>query len=165
MSRFKKLNDYLSVDEQINSGAEDRAIEVPPAPCAWVRDDGGYTPTSSREGYLLSATRAVSIATGRRFRDVYNALTASLTYWRRPPWRAVSVAIHRYITRSGWRWTPTMGIGTGCRVHLRADELPAGRLLVSVSRRLVAVIDGVIHDVADPSRGGTRCVYGYWSRP
>jgi hypothetical protein len=24
------------------------------------------------------------------------------------------------------------------------------------------VIDGVIHDTFDPSRGGTRCVYGYW---
>jgi len=26
------------------------------------------------------------------------------------------------------------------------------------------VLDGVIHDTHDPSRGGRRCVYGYWSR-
>jgi hypothetical protein len=57
-----------------------------------------------------------------------------------------------------------MHIGSGCRVHLRADELPPGRLIVEVSRHVVAVIDGVIHDLADPSRGGRRCVYGYFTR-
>ena len=56
-------------------------------------------------------------------------------------------------------------IGSGCRVHLRAEELPPGRLIVSVSRHLVAVIDGVIHDTLDCSRNGSRCVYGYYSRP
>jgi hypothetical protein len=55
-----------------------------------------------------------------------------------------------------------MSIGSGCQVHLRADELPSGRLIVSVSRHVVAVIDGIIHDNHDCSRGGTRCVYGYW---
>lgn len=41
-------------------------------------------------------------------------------------------------------------------------ELPSGRLIVAVSRHLCAVIDGVIHDTFDPSRDGTRCVYGYF---
>jgi hypothetical protein len=65
----------------------------------------------------------------------------------------------------GWVWTPTMQIGSGCTVHLRADELPPGRLVVSVSKHLTAVIDGVIHDTHDCSRRGTRCVYGYWQPP
>ena len=69
-----------------------------------------------------------------------------------------------YLRSIGWKWTPTMGIGTGCKVHLRDGELPMGRLIVSVSRHLVAVIDGVIHDRSDCSRGGSRCVYGYWSK-
>jgi hypothetical protein len=55
-----------------------------------------------------------------------------------------------------------MGIGTGCSVHLRANELPPGRLIVSVSKHLVGVIDGVIHDTHDCSRAGDRCVYGYF---
>jgi hypothetical protein len=55
-----------------------------------------------------------------------------------------------------------MQIGSGCKVHLRADELPNGRLVVHTSRHSTAVIDGVIHDTYDPSRGGNRCVYGYW---
>ena len=37
-----------------------------------------------------------------------------------------------------------------------------GRLVVSLSRHWTAVIDGVIFDTHDPSRRGTRCVYGYW---
>jgi hypothetical protein len=69
---------------------------------------------------------------------------------------------HQYLTSLGWKWTPTMFIGQGCKVHLRADELPKGRIVVALSKHIVAVIDGVIHDTDDPSRGGTRCVYGYF---
>lgn len=50
-------------------------------------------------------------------------------------------------------------------MHLRASELPAGRLIVAVSKHLTCVIDGVIYDTHDPSRGGTRCVYGYFTAP
>jgi hypothetical protein len=57
-----------------------------------------------------------------------------------------------------------MGIGTGCKVHLRDGELPMGRLIVKVSKHVVAVIDGVINDTHDPSRNGTRCVYGYYTK-
>lgn len=73
-------------------------------------------------------------------------------------------SIRKVMAQLGWTWHPTMTIGSGCQVHLRADELPSGRLVVSVSKHEVAVIDGVIHDLYDPSRDGTRCVYGYYSR-
>jgi hypothetical protein len=56
-----------------------------------------------------------------------------------------------------------MEIGKGCKVHLRADELPKGKIICSVSRHLVAVIDGVINDTHDCSRDGNRCVYGYYT--
>ena len=62
----------------------------------------------------------------------------------------------------GFVWTPTMQIGSGCTVHLRDGELPMGRLVVSLSGHYCAVLDGVVHDLYDPSRDGTRCVYGYW---
>jgi len=55
-----------------------------------------------------------------------------------------------------------MRIGSGFTVLLRADELPKGRLIVSVSRHLVAVVDDIIDDTSDCSRPGTRCVYGYF---
>jgi hypothetical protein len=69
---------------------------------------------------------------------------------------------HDYIVGHGFDWVPTMQIGAGCQVHLLANELPSGRLIVKVSKHLTAVIDGVICDTHNPSRGGTRCVYGYY---
>ncbi len=69
---------------------------------------------------------------------------------------------HDYILSHGFTWVPTMKVGAGCQVHLRPDELPAGILIVKVSKHLTAVIDGVIHDTHDPSRVGSRCVYGYY---
>ena len=69
---------------------------------------------------------------------------------------------HDYILSHGFEWVPTMKVGAGCQVHLRPEELPAGALIVKVSKHLTAVIDGVIHDTHNPSRGGSRCVYGYY---
>ena len=69
---------------------------------------------------------------------------------------------HDYILAQGFQWVPTMKIGGGCQAHLRLHEIPSGRVIVKVSKHLTAVINGVIHDTHDPSRRGTRCVYGYY---
>lgn len=37
---------------------------------------------------------------------------------------------HDYILEHGFEWVPTMKIGSGCQVHLRANELPLGILIV-----------------------------------
>jgi hypothetical protein len=47
----------------------------------------------------------------------------------------------RYLESIGWTWVPTMFVGQGCQVHRDPDELPKGRLVVSVSKHLTAVID------------------------
>jgi hypothetical protein len=75
-----------------------------------------------------------------------------------------SALFKRYMASLGFVWTPTMTIGSGCRVHLRPGELPKGRLIVRVTKHYTAVIDGTVYDVSDPCRGGTRCVYGYWRK-
>jgi hypothetical protein len=69
---------------------------------------------------------------------------------------------HDYIVGLGFQWVPTMKVGAGCQVHLRSDELPKAILIVKVSKHLTAVLNGVIQDTHDPSRGGNRCVYGYY---
>ena len=69
---------------------------------------------------------------------------------------------HAILGSIGWAWRPTMKFGEGCRVHLRADELPEGRLICNLSKHYAAVIDGVLHDTHKDDRDGTRCVYGYW---
>lgn len=69
---------------------------------------------------------------------------------------------HDYILSLGFEWVPTMKVGAGCQVHLRPEELPNKILIAKVSKHLTAIINGVIHDTHDPSRGGSRCVYGYY---
>lgn len=141
----------------------------------WTEDDGGRAAAGFRGEADDCVARAVAIASSRPYAEVYNALASGsgcerATRGRRPK-RSARNGIHvrrawfrRYMESLGFSWHATMGIGTGCRVHLREGELPKGRLVVSLSRHSAAVIDGVIHDTHDPSRDGTRCVYGYWRR-
>lgn len=145
---------------------------MPPtlAETAFVYDDGGRAAAGFRGKEAGDCVaRAVAIALELPYRQVYDDLAElSLAYGgRRSARDGVAPAVTRdYLTRHrGWVWTPTMSVGSGCRVHLRADELPPGRLVVRLSRHVCAVLDGVVHDIYDPSRDGTRCVYGYWAPP
>ena len=74
------------------------------------------------------------------------------------------VVLKKYLSQLGFKWTPTMFIGKGCKVHLKKEELPNGILLVSCSKHITVVKDGVLYDTHDCSRNGTRCVYGYWTK-
>ena len=142
---------------------------------AFVFNDGGRSAAGYRGKAEDCVCRAIAIAMELPYQDVYDALntlaarerSGSRKRGRKSAARTgvFRPSIRRYLDSLGWKWTPTMQIGSGCKVHLRADELPAGRLIVSVSQHLCAVIDGVIQDTHDPARGGTRCVYGYWRKP
>ena len=141
-------------------------------------DDGGRKAAGFRGAASDCTCRAIAIATGTAYRDVYDALNDAATRERRPKRGTKSSArtgvkrttIRRFLADCGWTWVPTMGIGTGCRVHMRAEELPIGTLILSLSKHLTVVRIfggehgqwGVIRDTYDPSREGTRCVYGYW---
>jgi hypothetical protein len=142
----------------------------------WIYDDGGRKAAGYDGMTGDCVTRAIAIATGLPYQTVYDGINAMAAHERPGSKRRGGRRSHartgvfratrdRYLESLGWVWTPTMKIGQGCKVHLVAKELPAGRLVVCVSKHSVAVIDGVIHDTHDPSRGGTRCVYGYWSKP
>jgi hypothetical protein len=145
----------------------------------FVQDDGGRASAGFKPKKAGDcATRAIAIATGRPYGEVHKALDALIVaHEPRKGWplkrgkkptaetRMPKAISKRYLRSLGWVWVPTMGIGTGCRVHLQVDELPKGRIIVQTSHHLVAVIDGVIHDTHDPSRDGSRCVYGYWVAP
>jgi hypothetical protein len=149
----------------------------------WVRDDGGRAAAGFTGHTGDCVVRAIAIACELPYAQVYRALHEAtladrvvmakleLRYGAQArrhasPRAGVNRRVYeRYLREVGWAWTPTMKIGQGCTVHLRAEELPNGRLIVRVSRHMCAVIDGVIHDTHDPRRGGTRCVYGYWQHP
>jgi hypothetical protein len=128
-------------------------------------DDGGRAAAGYKGDTGDCVTRAIAIAMELPYERVYERVaTINRDYGDgvKTARNGLTKALRRkLIEKNGWTWTPTMFIGSGCKVHLRADELPPGRLIVSVSKHLVAVIDGVIHDTYDCSREGTRCVYGY----
>jgi hypothetical protein len=139
----------------------------------WQENDGGRAAAGFKGKTGDCVTRAIAIATGLPYREIYDRLNGLAKQHERPrrgrKRSSARTGVHkrtykRLLLELGWVWTPTMAIGQGCKVHLRADELPPGRLVVSCSRHMVAVIDGVIHDTHDPSRDGTRCVYGYWRK-
>jgi hypothetical protein len=134
-------------------------------------NDGGRAAAGYKGKAGDCVCRAIAIVTGLPYQQVYGTLNAAAKVERSGKRRrgkssarnGVHKATYRRLLESeGFKFVPTMGIGTGCRVHLREDELPMGRLIVAVSRHLVAVIDGVIHDTHDCSRAGVRCVYGYY---
>lgn len=132
-----------------------------------VRHDGGREAAGYRGRAGDCVVRAIVIGTGLTYEQVRQMVVERMADLHRT-YREKGVPREVYqdiLTDLGWRWVPTMRVGQGCRVHLRADELPRGRLICRVSRHLVAVVDGVIHDTHDPSRGGTRCVYGYFEGP
>lgn len=164
----------------------------------WVYDDGGRAAAGYKGHTGDCVVRAIAIASGLPYQEVYDECAEIMAGARKTKRRPKAgkrsarngiytgtAAFKRYMAKLGFTWTPTMRIGSGCTVHLRADELPGGRLVVSVSRHLTAMLDGVIHDTYDPRRGSTvyyksgcrdsreavvdrivpesRCVYGYWS--
>ncbi len=138
----------------------------------FVFHDGGRTAAGYKGSTGDCVTRSIAIATGKPYQEVYDALNRfaqAESLGKRKRRRSNSrtgvfrATYQRYLESLGWRWTTTMTIGSGCKVHLRASELPRGPLLVKVSRHLTAVIDGVLYDTHNCSRGGTRCVYGYFS--
>lgn len=144
-------------------------MTTPTKTLPWVYDDGGRAETykgTTRD----CACRSIAIVTGLPYTTIYNIIIDTAKNERprgnkkrsHPRTGVHTPTIRKVMDGMGWKFVPTIGIGTGCRVHLRADELPAGNLLVNVSGHITAVINGVIHDTYDCSRDGTRCVYGYW---
>jgi hypothetical protein len=164
----------------------------------FVYDDGGRTAAGFKGSAGDCVVRAIAIATGKPYREVYDALAEGNMNERRFS-RSGRPTGHRgrrsarngvtrkvyehYLFNLGFKWVPTMQIGSGCKVHLLKEELPKGTLIVRLSKHLTAVINGVIHDTYNPQRGEfaymkagpegravvdhispERCVYGYYQR-
>lgn len=142
-------------------------------------NDGGREAAGYKGKAGDCVCRAIAIITGKPYQEVYDALADGNANQRQAKHNGRKSSIgsrtarngimtnrkwfDNYMVQNGFVWTPTMLIGQGCKVHLRADELPKGRLVVSVSRHMVAVIDGVVNDTYDCTRDGGRCVYGYYT--
>lgn len=161
-------------------------------------NDGGRSAAGYQGHTGDCVCRAIAIATDQPYQKVYetlNAIKAGMRQTRRVRTSAARTGVariiyDRYLKSLGWEFVATMGIGTGCRVHLHDGELPSGRIICRLSKHLCCVIDGVIHDTYDPQREiamferdhgqelaanqgrnqngvytiSRRCVYGYYRK-
>jgi hypothetical protein len=135
----------------------------------FVYSDGGRAAAGYKGRAGDCVVRAIAIATQKPYREVYDAINALVLAEGARRGRRSSArsgvgrtTYERYLRELCWEWVPTMQVGSGCRVHLRREELPKGRLVVRLSPHLTAIIDGVIHDIYNPDRRGTGCVNGYF---
>ncbi len=143
-------------------------------------NDGGRAAAGFKGQAGDCVVRSIAIATGLPYQKVYDDLFRANQEFRNtsrtklarslkqrndsPRTGTHRVVLKKYLEKMGWKWTPTMFVVQGCKVHLKREELPMGTLIVSCSKHLTVVIDGVLNDIFDCSRNGTRCVYGYWTK-
>ncbi len=160
---------------------QNKTTEKPKDTVSFLYNDGGRKEAGYTGHTGDCVARAIAIASGLPYQKVYDDLfdlarshrdsgrgrvakrmrergTRAMT----PAGGAHKILYDEYIKSLGFKWVPCMKPGTGCRVHLKREELPSGRIIARLSRHLSAVIDGIINDTYDPSREGTRCVYGYY---
>lgn len=145
-------------------------------PLPWVHDDGGRAAAGYRGQTGDCVTRAIAIGAGLPYQQVYDLINEAgqreRSSRRRHGKRSTArtgvykPTSRRLLADLDWDWTPTMSIGSGTTVHLAQGELPDVPVLIAaVSKHVVAVVGGVVHDDHDPTRDGSRCVYGYWLPP
>jgi hypothetical protein len=126
----------------------------------WIYNDGGRAAAGFNGTTGDCACRAIAIATGKPYREVYaelNALCALLGPRRASAETGLPDRIaHIYLGQLGWRWTSTD------KARLHRWDLPPGRIIAAVSKHLVALVDNVVHDDGEHWRG-RRPVYGYYT--
>lgn len=133
----------------------------------YVFDDGGRKEAGFKGNTEDCSTRAIAIATGLSYREVYDELNL-LAKKERPRKRKRSSArtgvwpktVKKYMASIGWEWVAYTKIGVGCTAHLVAEELPRGSLIARVSKHYTAVVNGTIRDIWNPQREPPRQVYG-----
>lgn len=101
----------------------------------FVFDDGGRSDAGYKGRTGDCVTRSIAIVTGKPYQEVYDALNELGRFERTGKRKkrksnsrtgVYKQSYRRYLESLGWCWTSTMALGSGCKVHLRARELPAG---------------------------------------
>ncbi len=108
--------------------------------------------------------RAISIASNRDYKEVYDSLKKALGTPRNGVF-TTNKAFKDWMVANGFVWTPCSGIGVKTSVHFIEGELPKGRLVCSVAKHYVAVVDDKVYDTWDSrynSFNEVRRIYGYW---
>jgi hypothetical protein len=129
----------------------------------YIYCDGGrskYFKGKSRD----CVCRAIAIASNRDYKEVYDSLKKALGTPRNGVFTQKK-AFKDWMVANGFVWTPCSGIGVKTSVHFVKGELPTGRMVCSVAKHYVAVVDDKVYDTWDSrynSFNDLRRIYGYW---
>lgn len=134
----------------------------------YVYSDGGRAQYfKGKVGVTDCVCRAIAIASGKDYKEVYTALTAATGKSARRSQDTKTAKFKRFMAGMGFTWTPCSGIGVRTSVHPCVGELPEqGRLVCSASGHYMAIVNGVVYDAWDSrynSWGEVRRIYGYWT--
>ena len=142
----------------------------------FIYNDGGRSEYFKASEVGDCVTRSIAIATGKDYKEVYNAINelakAERTGRKKRKTSNSREGVYRrtyekYLNSLGWAFKPLMTIGSGCKVHLSSEDLARegltdGTYILRLSKHLTVIKDGVINDTYNPERDGGRCVYGYF---
>lgn len=114
---------------------------------SYIRTDGG------RAKYFKGTTgdcvvRAIALASDKDYKEVYNEFRRRMPKGTSPRNGVPKKIYHSYILELGFEWIPYMGIGTGCKVDLKKEELPQGIMICRLSKHLTCVKEHVIYDIS-----------------
>lgn len=151
----------------------------------WNYNDGGrsqYFKGSTRD----CVTRAIAIATGKDYKEVYDRLKQlckESTKYKEEAGKLVRDGtpipiVKKYLEDElGWKWVSTINTKTKERMHLVEEEIPNGTFIARLTKHLVCVKDKVIEDTwncsektyydeyGDLQVNDSRMIYGYWIAP
>ena len=99
----------------------------------FVFDDGGRAASGFRGQADDCVVRAVAIASGLPYTDVYQVIAKGVGSERGSKGATARRGVHtdrkwfrEYMQSLGFVWVPTMRVGQGCTTHLVRGELPEG---------------------------------------
>lgn len=149
---------------------------------AYVYHDGGRAAAGfkgKRAGDCVA--RAIAIATGLPYLEVYNRLaegnktqrvtkrSSKRTAGRRTASQGICTGrkwFNDYMHELGFEWYTFTEIGRPSTIRLTDEEsmklVPKGNVIVSLRGHVAALIDGVLHDTYNCSTSRSNVVYGYW---
>lgn len=140
----------------------------------FIYNDGGRSKYFKATNVGDCAVRAICNATGKDYKEVYNSInrlakTEKVTILKQGVSSArdgvYKESMSKYIEDElGWKWHSCCNFGSSKRTHLTESEVPSGTIIARLSKHFTCVKDGVLYDTYDCSRGGTRMIYGYWSK-
>lgn len=140
---------------------------------AFQFNDGGRAAAGFKGPAGDCAARAIAIACQMPYAEAYalvNEHARPANAKRRRGKSSARTGVHIDVMHAcmrdlGWRWIATVRPGDPSpRMHVMPGELPAGRVILRLSRHYAASVNSVIHDTHDCSRDGTRLVYGFWEK-